>query len=296
MMSRRSTILSGFIVAMILFPFAWRAWGDDLKQLRVCGDPDNLPFSDKKSEGFENKIAEVIAKELGAELTYFWWPHQRGLVRRALKPGLCDVMISIPQGWDQVLWTKPYYRSAYVIIYPKNRGFQIASLDDPILKRLKIGVYINTPPAEALANRDIRANVVGYSLFYGSQNDHSEKILQDLMTGKIDVVIDWGPMAGYFVKRLKGSSPLEVVPLQGGEPGIPFTFEFSMGVREGNTALKAELEQAISRRHAEIRKILEDYGVPLLPLLAREQFPKVKEKPGEIFYRRFDRDDPLTSY
>ncbi|WP_337291168.1 substrate-binding domain-containing protein [Candidatus Methylomirabilis sp.] len=295
-MSRRFAIAGGFVIAMILSPFAWSAWGGHITQLRACGDPDNMPFSNKQSEGFENKIAEVIAKELKVDLTYFWWPHQRGLVRRALRPELCDVMISIPQGWDQVLWTKPYYRSAYVIIYPKDRGFQIRSLDDPILKRLKIGVYINTPPAEALANRDIRTNVVGYSLLYGSQNERSEKILQDLMTGEIDVVIDWGPMAGYFVKRMNGTSPIEVVPLQGGEPGIPFTFEFSMGVKEGNTALKVELEQAINRRHAEIRKILEDYGVPLLPLLAREQFPKVEEKPGEVFYRRFDRDDPLTSY
>src|SRR5574337_4003 len=295
-MNRRVAILSGFVAVMMLFPLAGRASGSHITQLKVCGDPDNLPFSNKKSEGFENKIAEVIAKELGTELTYFWWPHQRGLVRRALRPGLCDVMISIPQGWDQVLWTKPYYRSAYVLIYPKNRGLQIRSLDDPILKRLKVGVYINTPPAEALANRDIRANVVGYSLLNGSQNERSEKILRDLIAGEIDVMLDWGPMAGYAVKQLNGSSPLEVVLLQGGEPGLPFTFEFSMGVKEGNTALKVELEQAINRRHTEIRKILEDYGVPLLPLLAHEQFPKVEEKPGEVFYRRFDRDDPLTSY
>ncbi|MDE2180668.1 MAG: substrate-binding domain-containing protein [candidate division NC10 bacterium] len=295
-MNRRIAILGGFVVVMMLFPFMGWAWGSHITQLKVCGDPDNLPFSNKKSEGFENKIAEVIAKELGAELTYFWWPHQRGLVRRALRPGLCDVMISIPQGWDQVLWTKPYYRSAYVLVYPKNRGFQIGSLDDPILKRLKIGVYINTPPAEALASRDIRANVVGYSLFDGSTSERSDKIVRDLLAGEIDVVMDWGPMAGYVMKRLNGTSPLEVVILQGGEPGIPFTFEFSMGVREGDTALKKDLEEAISKRRAEIRKILEDYGVPLLPLLAREQFPKVEEKPGEVFYRRFDRDDPLTSY
>ncbi|MGB4780964.1 substrate-binding domain-containing protein [Candidatus Methylomirabilis sp.] len=282
---------------MILFPFAWRAWGGHVNPLRVCGDPNNLPFSNKQSEGFENKIAEVIAKELKIELTYFWWPHQQGLVRRALRPGLCDVMISIPQGWDRVLWTKPYYRSAYAFVYRKDRGFHISSLDDPILKRLKIGVYINSPPMEALANRDIRTNLVGYSLFnYGGQNERPDKIIQDLIAGEIDVVLDWGPMAGYFAKRLDRSSPLEVVLLQGGEPGIPFTFEFSMGVKEGNTALKAELEQAISKRHAEIRKILEEYGVPLLPLLAREQFPKVEEKPGEIFYRSFDRDDPLPSY
>jgi mxaJ protein len=282
---------------MILFPFAWRAWGEHVNPLRVCGDPNNLPFSNKQSEGFENKIAQVIAKELKIELTYFWWPHQQGLVRRALKPGLCDVMISIPQGWDRVLWTKPYYRSAYAFVYRKDRGFHISSLDDPILKRLKIGVYINSPPMEALANRDIRTNLVGYSLVnYGDQNERPDKIIRDLVAGEIDVVLDWGPMAGYFAKRLNGSTPLEVVLLQGGDPRIPFTFEFSMGVKEGNTALKAELEQAISKRHAEIRKILEEYGVPLLPLLAHEQFPKVEEKPGEIFYRSFDRDDPLPSY
>lgn len=296
-MSRRSAILSGFVVVMILFPFAWRAWGEHVNPLRVCGDPNNLPFSNKQSEGFENKIAQVIAKELKIELTYFWWPHQQGLVRRALKPGLCDVMISIPQGWDRVLWTKPYYRSAYAFVYRKDRGFHISSLDDPILKRLKIGVYINSPPMEALANRDIRTNLVGYSLVnYGDQNERPDKIIRDLVAGEIDVVLDWGPMAGYFAKRLNGSTPLEVVLLQGGDPRIPFTFEFSMGVKEGNTALKAELEQAISKRHAEIRKILEEYGVPLLPLLAHEQFPKVEEKPGEIFYRSFDRDDPLPSY
>lgn len=295
-MSRRFAIVSGCVIVMILFPFAWRAWGGHVNPLRVCGDPNNLPFSNKQSEGFENKIAEVIAKELRIELTYFWWPHQQGLVRRALRPGLCDVMISIPQGWDRVLWTKPYYRSAYAFVYRKDRGFHISSLDDPILKRLKIGVYINSPPMEALANRDIRTNVVGYSLFYDSGNERPDKIIQDLIAGEIDVVLDWGPMAGYFAKRLDGSSPLDVVLLQGGEPGIPFTFEFSMGVKEGNTALKAELEQAISKRHAEIRKILEEYGVPLLPLLAREQFPKVEEKPGEVFYRSFDRDDPLPSY
>lgn len=294
-MNRRIIVVSAFAVMMLL-PLAGQALGSHLTQLKVCGDPDNMPFSNKKSEGFENKIAEVIAKELGAELTYFWWPHQRGLVRRALRPGLCDVMISIPQGWDQVLWTKPYYRSAYVLIYPKNRGLRIASLDDPILKRLKIGVYINTPPAEALANRDIRTNVVGYSLFNSTPTERSDKIIKDLVAGEIDVVLDWGPMAGYTVKQLNGASPLEMVLLDGGEPGLPFTFEFSMGVKEGNKELKAELEEAISKRYAEIRKILEEYGVPLLPLLAHAQFSKTEDKPGEIFYRRFDRDDPLPSY
>lgn len=292
-MRRRLAILTGLFIAIVLSPMVWPAWGGEIKELRVCGDPDNLPFSNRKLEGFENKIAEVVAKELGAELSYYWWPHQRGLIRRVVRPGLCDVMISVPQGWDPVLWTTPYYRSAYVIVYPKARGFQITSLDDPILKRLKIGVYVNTPPMDALADRDIRANLVGYSLFYDNQNERPGKIIQDLLAGELDVVIDWGPMAGYFVKQLGASSSLEVAPLLGGDPGIPFTFEFSMGVREGNKALKAELEQAISKRQAEIRKILEEYGVPLLPLLAQEQFHKVEEKAGQVIYHRFEREDPL---
>jgi mxaJ protein len=292
-MSRTLVIVAGALLMLVSPSFALRASGGDLKELRVCADPDNLPFSNRKLEGFENKIAEVIAKELGVELNYFWWPHQRGLVRRVLRPGNCDVMISIPQGWDPVSWTKPYYRSAYVIVYPKARGFTITSLDDPALKKLKIGVYINTPPGEALAKRDLLSNMVSYSLFYDYQEDRPGKIIQDVIAGEIDVAVVWGPMAGYVAKKL--ASSLVLVPLQDGDPGNPFSFEFSMGVREGNKALKAQLEAALTTRQAEIRKILEDYGVPLLPLLAKEQFGPVKEQPGELIYRRFDRDDPLIS-
>jgi len=284
-MSRRLVILTGLVLMMISLPFSWRAWGDEFKELRVCGDPDNLPFSNKKLEGFENKIAEVIAKELGAELTYYWWPHQRGMIRRTLRADQCDVLVSIPEGWDPVLWTKPYYRSGYAIVYPKARGFQIKSLDDPILKQLKIGVYINSPPAEALAEKGIVKNVVGYNLLYDYKQDRPGKIIEDLIAGELDVAVVWGPVAGYFVKKLNASY-LEIVPLQGGGPGTPLTFQFSMGVREGNKALRAQLEQALSKREADIRKILVDYGVPLLPLLAKEQFGPVKEQPGQIIYHR----------
>ena len=286
-MSRRLVILTGLLLMTICLTFPWRAWGGEFKELRVCGDPDNLPFSNRKLEGFENKIAAVIAKELDAALTYFWWPHQRGMIRRTLRADQCDVLISIPEGWDPVLWTKPYYRSGYAIVYPRERGFQVKSLDDPILKQLKIGVYINSPPAEALAEKDIVKNVVGYNLLYDYKQDRPGKIIEDLIAGEIDVAVVWGPVAGYFVKKLNVSY-LEIVPLQGGDPGTPFTFEFSMGVREGNKALKAQLEQALSKRQAEIRKILEDYGVPLLPLLAKEQFGPVKEQPGQIIYHRLD--------
>lgn len=295
-MARKRVSLSGLLLLLISSLLVGSASGGELKELRVCADPDNLPFSNKKLEGFENKIAEVIAKELGAELTYYWWPHQRGLIGRVLRPGHCDVLISIPQGWDQVLWTKPYYRTTYVIAYRTDRGLKITSLDDPILRQLKIGVHINTPPSDALAERGIVGeHLVGYPLFYDLQShpeDYPGRILEDLIAGKFDVAIVWGPMAGYFVK--KRSAPLELVPLQDEGPGPPFSFEFSIGVRQGNKPLKAQLEEALSKRQADIRKILEDYGVPLLALGTREQFPRVEEQPGEIIYRRFERDDPLS--
>jgi len=260
-------------------------WGAETKELRVCGDPDNLPFSNKQREGFENKIAEVIAKEVGAELTYYWWPHTRGLIRNTLRAGQCDVLISVPQGWEPVLWTRPYYRSGYVIVYPKAKGHKITSLDDPVLKQLKIGVYVNSPPAEALAEKGIVKNMVGYNpLDY--QQDRPGKIIEDLIAGEIDVAVVWGPVAGYYAKKLNASR-LDIVPLQDGDPGNPFSFEFSMGVREGNKALKADLEEALSKRQAEIQKILEDYGVPLVPLLAKQHFGPVKDQPGQIIYQRY---------
>lgn len=244
------------------------ASGAELKELRVCADPDNLPFSNQRLEGFENRIAEVIAKELGAEATYYWWPHQRGLVRNTLRADRCDVLIGIPKGFDPVLWTKPYYRTSYVVVYRRDRGFRIGSLDDPALKRVRIGVHTDTPPHAALAERGILNNVVSYPLFFDHRNPNSDerpgKLVADLIEGKVDVAILWGPMAGYFVKKLNASF-LELVPLQS-DGSIPFAFDISMGVRKGDTALKAALEQALDRRQGEIGKILEDFGVPLMAL------------------------------
>jgi len=139
-MDRKRVSLSGLLL-LITSLLVGSAWGGELKELRVCADPNNLPFSNQKLEGFENRIAELVAKDLGARLTYTWWPHQRGLVRRTLDEERCDVLVGVPKGWDPVLWTKPYYRTAYVIVYLKDRGFKIHSLDDPILKQLRIGVH-----------------------------------------------------------------------------------------------------------------------------------------------------------
>jgi mxaJ protein len=259
----------GYALIVVLALMWPAAAADPPKVLRVCGDPDNLPFSNTRSEGFENKIAEVVARDLGMALEYYWWPHQRGLVRNTLRAGTCDVLVSIPKGYDPVLWTKPYYRSAYVLAQVSGNGARIKSLDDPALKRMKIGTYVGTPPYDALAERGLAANVVTYPLFFDPRvTDPSRrpaKLLEDVVTGEVDVAIAWGPMAGYFAKTRAANASLSLLPLAD-DRAVPMTFEFSMGVQKGNQALKQRLEEALDRRQAEITKILDDYGVPLLPL------------------------------
>jgi len=241
---------------------------DGAKQLRVCGDPNNLPFSNEKLEGIENKIADVIAKDLGMTVAYTWWPHQRGLVKRVLNTRRCDVMLGIPKGYDPVLWTKPYYRTGYVIAYRKDRGLQLRSLDDPRLKTLKIGVQVNTPPHDALGQRGIVGdNIVGYQLMFDSNfhaEDYPGKLVEDLIAGTVDVALVWGPIAGYFAK--KKSAPIELVLLEDlPESGNRFAFDISFGVRKSDKELKVKLEESLARKHDEIRHVLEDFGVPLLP-------------------------------
>ena len=236
--------------------------------LRVCGDPDNLPFSNERLEGFENRIAAVVAAELGATPAYAWWPHQRGLVRNTIDAGTCDVIFGVPEGLDFVLWTKPYYRSSYVMAYRSDRGYDLRSLDAPELQRLRIGVHINTPPEESLARRGLLDNVSTYSLFFDPRGDRDRprKLLDDLVAGTVDVAVAWGPLAGYAATT--SNVPLALVPLED-EPGVPLSFDISMGVAKGNDELKSRLETAIDRRRTEILAILEEYGVPLVPAAGR---------------------------
>ena len=232
--------------------------------LRVCGDPDNLPYSNERLEGFENRIAAVVAAELGATPVYTWWPHQRGLVRNTIDAGTCDVIFGVPEGLDFVLWTKPYYRSSYVLAYRADRGYDFRSLDAPALRQLRIGVHVNTPPEESLARRGLLDNVATYSLFFDPRGDRDRprKLLDDLVAGTVDVAVAWGPLAGHAARTLNAT--LELVPLAD-EPGVPLSFDISMGVAKGNEVLKGRLEAAIDRRQSEILAILEEYGVPLVP-------------------------------
>ncbi len=238
-------------------------------ELRVCSDPNNLPFSNQAGEGFENRIAELIAGEMGIPVKYTWWAQRRGFIRNTLRAGDCDLVIGLPSSMELALTTRPYYRSTYVFVYRKGAGFDVASFDDPVLKEKRIGVHLvgddgaNTPPAHALGTRGIVGNVRGYML-YGdySQPNPPARILDALAEGEIDVAIVWGPLAGYFVPRQKVAMEMVPVSPQIDVPFLPFVYDISMGVRRDEAGLKADVEQVMVRRRADIDAILDEYGVP----------------------------------
>jgi quinoprotein dehydrogenase-associated probable ABC transporter substrate-binding protein len=241
------------------------------RELRVCSDPNNLPFSNQRREGLENRIAELLAGELGATVRYTWWPQRRGFIRNTLAAGKCDVVMGTTTGADRVLTTRPYYRSSYVFIYRKDRHLNIRSLDDPALRKLRIGVqlvgddYANTPPVHALSRRGIVGNLVGYSVFGDySQENPPARIIDAVVAGDVDLAVAWGPLAGYFAKH--SGVALEVIPVSPAvdPPALRFTFDISLAVRPGAEKLKQELEGVLNRKQAEIDRILTEFGVPLI--------------------------------
>jgi quinoprotein dehydrogenase-associated probable ABC transporter substrate-binding protein len=240
--------------------------GVELKALRVCADPYNLPFSNRQEEGFENRIATLVARELGVPLTYTWWPQRRGFLRGTLNARRCDAVIGIPTEHPLVLTTSTYYSSPYVVVSRRQDGRQIASLDDPVLKQIRIGVYRNSPIDFVFGRRGIVENVIGYSTFYDGQTNYPRRIIEDVAYGRIDVAIVWGPAAGYFVQQqadVLKLAPLEVSQLDGNGGDEPQVFAMSMGVRKTDEPLHAALDAVLKARRDEIRQILQHYGVPL---------------------------------
>ena len=239
--------------------------------LRVCADPNNLPFSNQQGQGFENKIAELLASEMNQRLEYTWWAQRRGFFRNTLKAGVCDVVIGVPSAFEMTLTTTPYYRSSYVFVSRKDRRLNLSTLDDPRLHNLKIGVqmigddFSNSPPAHALSNRHIISNVQGFTLYgdYSKPNPPA-RIVDAVENRTVDLAIVWGPLAGYFAKHSR--VPLEVTPVspQIDQPFLPFVFDISIGVRRGDQELRDQLERVIERRRGDIDRILQDYGVPLV--------------------------------
>jgi mxaJ protein len=240
--------------------------------LRVCADPDNMPLSNQKGEGYEQKIAQLIAKEWNSKVEYAWWPVRRGFFSRALNGRYCDVAIQAPTGLDMAGVTKPYFRSGYVFVTRKDRGLDIKSLADPRLKKLKIGVNLlnsdaeNTPPAMALSQYGVVGNLVGFTTFY-SDSARPEDIVNAVAKKDVDVAIVWGPLAGYFVK--KSAVPLTLQPLPERDslsPDFQFQYNIGMGVRRRDQALRDSLQGTLDRKGPEIQAILKQYAVPVLPV------------------------------
>ena len=234
--------------------------------LKVCADPNNLPFSNERGDGFENRLAELVARDLGAEVRYTWWAQRRGFVRNTLQAGACDVIMGIPTGFELARATRPYYRAGYAFVFRQASDLDLRSIDDPRLRSLRIGVhvigedYADVPPARALARRGMIENMVGYSIFGNyAEPDPPARLIEAVADGEIDVAIAWGPLAGYSARRQ--AVPLTVVPVSPGIDDQPFVFYIAMGVRRRDAALAAQLDAVLERRAADIEALLREYGI-----------------------------------
>jgi quinoprotein dehydrogenase-associated probable ABC transporter substrate-binding protein len=249
--------------------------------LRVCADPNDLPYSNEQQQGFENKLAELIARDLGTQVLYTWYPQREKFFRNTLSAGVCDVVLSVPVGFDKASTTRPYYRSSYVFLSRRDRHLHIHSLDDPRLHHLRIGVHVlgesdsSLPPVHALINRGIVRNLVGYSVFGNQAELHPQaQIVEAVSRGDIDIAMAWGPLVGYYARDSK--VPLEVTPItrDKANPALPLTFEMAVGIRPGDEELKRKLDSELQQRAPDIQQLLRSYGVPQLSLAAptlREQ-------------------------
>lgn len=236
----------------------------DPEVLRVCADPRDLPFSDEKGEGFENKIAVLVAQKLGKKLAYTFYPNTTGFVRNTLNAHRCDVIMGMPQGDDIAQVTNPYYRTAYVIV--SRRGSELEAVDslaDDRLKGKRIGIVARTPPASNLAANGLLENIKSYPLVVDTRFDSpAADMIKDLEDGRIDAAVLWGPIAGYFAKGSK--IPMKVTALVKEKSGPKMVYWIGMGVRHSDQNWKRELNRLISENSAEITRILLSYGIPLL--------------------------------
>jgi len=250
---------------------------DKRTQLRVCQDPNNLPFSNTKGEGIENRIADVFGKALNLPVTYYSFPQRLAFIRNTLRyklPGQdypCDIVMGVPVGFEEgVSVTKPYYRSTYALVFPKGKGMDnVATINDFLalgpakLRALRIGLYDRSPASAWLSQHQLVESGVPYQMMNPDPQQYPGEIIEkDLASGKLDAAIVWGPIAGYFAQRVK-TPQLVVLPLKS-EPGIRLDYEMAMGVRFGEREWKQQVEGLIESRKADIQAILKEYGVPLV--------------------------------
>jgi mxaJ protein len=242
--------------------------------LRIAADPNNLPFSNDRLEGFENRIADLIAKELGAEIKYNWRAQRRGFFRETLKANEADLVMGVPADFERAAPSQPYYTSSYVFVTKKERRLALRNLDDERLRTLRIGVqvvgddYANTPPAHALGSRGIITNVFGYTLYgnYSEPNPPAQ-IISAVQRDEIDVALVWGPLAGYFAAKAK--TPLEVRAIEPTERDSNFIFSIAIGCRRKDPELRKKVDAVLTARRNEVDAILAEYHVPRVATPAR---------------------------
>ena len=236
----------------------------DPKVLRVCADPASLPYSNQAGEGFENKLAEIMAKKLDKSLAYVWYPQSPGFVRNTLRARKCDVIMGMPQGGDLVTTTNAYYRTAYAMAFKTGGGLDgIETLSDPRLKTKKLGIVAGTPPATNLAVNGLIGNAKPYSLVVDTRVENSPKaMMNDLDSGEIDVAVLWGPFAGYYAKQSK--TPVTVVPLVKETAGPKEVYRIGMGIRGADVEWKRTLNKLTAELQPEINDLLRSYGMPML--------------------------------
>lgn len=256
-------------LALLCAAFALSAESAAAAALRVCADPNAMPFSDRKGEGFENKIADIVAEDLGLQVAYTFAAQHENFIKHTLDAHKCDVVMSVPAGDDEVAETRPYYASSYVFVSRKSDRLAIASLEDPRLRRLRIGVHLiagdDQPPEIALGEEGIVDNVKGYLMSADrARPDPSAAPIEAVRKGDIDIAAVWGPIGGYYAARSR--VPLVVVPLTDTVRFAPLRFRFAIaiGVRKGDALLQQRLDSALARQASAIAVVLTRFDVPLI--------------------------------
>ena len=242
----------------------------DNPTLMVCADPENLPYSNKAGEGFENKIAALIAADMHMGVEFFFFPEHKTFLRRTLNDGACDLVVSVPAGMRQIAQTRPYFASSYVAITRADDKRHFTSFDDAWLRDASIGLQLvgnegaTTPPAVALSRRGVVQHITAFPMWAEEGVASPQgKIVDAVADGSIDVAFVWGPFAGYFARAHGAALRLEQIAADPAMPGVPFEFQMTMGVRKKDLALRDQVQDAIGRHTAEIAAILHDYGVPI---------------------------------
>ncbi len=263
-------------VALLALPARGNEGLEGVRALRVCEDPNNLPFSNQAQEGIENRIAKILARSLALPLEHYWYPQRVNFVRNTLRyklPGdaefRCDVMMGVPAGFDQVATTRPYYHSTYALVYVNGRKLDGIDSSAAFLARasaaadVKIGLYDRSPATQWVNRHGLSEQAIPYRILNADPEHYPGQIIEkDLMAAKIDVAIVWGPIAGFFAKRAAGPG-LTVIPLQS-EPGVKFDFGMAMGVRHGEPAWRDAIQAALDANATEIEAVLREFGVPLV--------------------------------